>query len=87
MRLVALLKRGVLLSAVLGFGAFTGLAISHSTGVTSATSAAQNSTQSVPATSSGENDDGGFFSQPSQGSFGFGSSSTAQPAATSTTVS
>lgn len=74
-RRVTLLKRGSVVAAVAGFGAFAGLAAAHRVGVTSNGVSAAPTTahsQTLPAA-------GGFFAQ--DGSAGAGVAATPQPTA------
>jgi hypothetical protein len=71
------LKRGLIVASFVGFGTLSGLAISHTVGVTASQTPVATPSQSQP--SSGANDDngnqGGFFGQQQQGGYGFGSNS------------
>ena len=77
--LVGRLKKGLIVASIVGFGALSGLAISHSVGVTAAQTPATTPSQSPALPSSGTNNDdgnqGGYFGQQpqQQGGSGFGS--------------
>jgi hypothetical protein len=72
------LKRGLIVASIVGFGTLSGLAISHSVGVTASQTPATTPSQSPSAPSGTNNDDGnqgGYFGQQpqQQGGYGFGS--------------
>ena len=75
--LVGRLKKGLIVASIVGFGALSGLAISHSVGVTAAQTPATTPAQSPSVPFAGPNDDngnqGGYFGQQQQGGSGFGS--------------
>ena len=81
------LKKSIVVASIVGFGALTGLAVSHAVG-NSGNSANQSSPTPAVNTPSPitPSNSGGFFNQQG-GGYGFGSGNTWQPPATGTGVS
>jgi hypothetical protein len=79
-------KKYVLASSILGFGALSGLAISHQVGATTSQGTGSPLSQTRAAHTEREEEDEGFFNQQG-GGYGFGNGGSSQPPVSSSNVS
>lgn len=98
---LAILRRSILISSVVGFGALAALAAQHQVGVASHDTSAQSSTQSGAQHATTSTPDNGFFSQGNgddqgsddqgndgdQGGYGFGQNTAPQQPLTGSSAS
>jgi len=78
-------KKWLVIGSVVCFGVFSGLALTHTTGITAQSTTNNSSQQAAPTTP----DQGGFFQQQQQqqGGYGFGNNGTSQGPVSSSSVS